>query len=86
MCSVAERDPGGRLTGRIIGRNCYGPEKLRRIRETLGRDNGHWNVIVYTDHHSDLPLLEWADSPRVVNPSSKLRRVAVERGYQILDW
>ena len=86
VCTIAERDEHGRLTGRIVGRNCYGQEKLRRIRELLEGSSDRWNAIVYTDHHSDLPLLEWADSPRVVNPAAKMLRVAKQRGYAILDW
>jgi phosphatidylglycerophosphatase C len=86
VCTIAEQDKQGRLTGRIVGKNCYGEEKLRRIAECMEGGRNQWNVIVYTDHHSDLPLLEWADSPRVVNPSAKMRRIANERGYPILDW
>jgi len=86
VCTIAERDDRRRLTGRIAGKNCYGNEKLRRIAEVLQGSRGEWHVIVYSDHHSDLPLLEWADSPRVVNPSEKMRRIANERGYTILDW
>ena len=86
VCTIAERDEYGCLTGQIVGRNCYGQEKLRRISERLEGRRDRWNAIVYTDHHSDLPLLEWADSPRVVNPSAKMRRIAEERGYAILDW
>lgn len=86
VCTIAELDGRRRLTGRIAGRNCYGDEKLRRIAEVLQGSRGERQVIVYTDHHSDLPLLEWADSPRVVNPSEKMRRIAEQRGYPILDW
>lgn len=86
VCTIAERDAQGRLTGRVVGSNCYGDEKLRRVAEILDGRREEWNVIVYTDHHSDLSLLEWADSPRVVNSSEKMRRIAKERGYTILDW
>ena len=86
VCTIAEQDDRRRLTGRIAGRNCYGDEKLRRIDEVLEGARDAWHVIVYTDHHSDLPLLEWADSPRVVNPSKKMRQIAKERGYTILEW
>ena len=86
VCTIAERDDHRCLTGKILGKNCYGDEKLRRIAEVLEGTRNEWHVIVYTDHHSDLPLLEWADSPRVVNPSAKMRRIAKKRGYTILDW
>lgn len=86
VCTIAERDERSRLTGRIAGRNCYGEEKLRRIAGRLEDGRGNSSVVVYTDHHSDLPLLEWADSPRVVNPSERLNKIAKERGYPILHW
>jgi phosphoserine phosphatase len=35
---------------------------------------------------SDLPTFDWADEPIAVHPSPKLRAVAAERGWPILDW
>ena len=39
----------------------------------------------YSDSWSDAPMLERAGRPAAVNPEKKLRRLAVERGWPILD-
>ena len=40
----------------------------------------------YSDHESDLPLLEWIGNPTVVSPTMKLREIAMERGWKIEEW
>jgi HAD superfamily hydrolase (TIGR01490 family) len=61
---------------RLDSPNCYGPEKLRRVAEWKQRhEPGAWTVV-YTDHHADLPLLDWADHAVVVAPTPRLLRYA----------
>ena len=51
---------GGRLTGRFATRNCYGPEKVRRMEEAFpGR--GGYRVVAFGDSRGDRELLAWAD-------------------------
>lgn len=71
VCTRAEvRD--GIVTGRIVGENCHGLEKVRRLETLL--DPTEWTVsILYTDHHSDLPLLRKVSRGFLVNPSAKTR-------------
>ena len=40
----------------------------------------------YSDHYSDLPLLELVGKAHVVQRSKKLCRVAKERGWKIVHW
>jgi phosphoserine phosphatase len=50
----------GRITGRLSGRNCYGPEKVERLEEVLGKlDN--YLVYAYGDSKGDRELLAVAD-------------------------
>ena len=59
-----ERDPGGRLTGRLAGLNCRGPEKARRVREWLaGHDLTGAELWAYGDSPGDAELLAAADHP-----------------------
>ena len=53
-----EVGPDGRLTGRLIGRNCRGPEKVRRLREWLGEEA--CTVVAYGDSGGDRELLAFA--------------------------
>lgn len=77
------RGEAGRTAPALIGANCYGEEKLARVEAEL---EGGRPVTVYTDHVSDLPLMNWADTAVAVNPSAGLARAARKRGYVIADW
>lgn len=49
----------GRLTGKLEGPNCYGAEKVRRLRQAY-RLQDYSEIIAYGDSKGDLPLLELA--------------------------
>ena len=49
----------GRLTGRFLTPNCYGAEKVRRLREALP-DVDHWDVVAFGDSRGDKELLAMA--------------------------
>jgi HAD superfamily hydrolase (TIGR01490 family) len=76
-----------RVHAKIDGQNCYGPAKLKMVKEWLassGLERGH--VRFYSDHASDAPVFEWADEPVAVNPHDRLQRLAIERGWRQEDW
>ena len=50
----------GQLTGMISGENCNGPEKVRRIRETLTLTD-YREVIAFGDTKGDIPMLDLAN-------------------------
>lgn len=87
--TVIEADDTGFLTGRIVQPMCYGAGKLERLEHALG-----WPVaeredtlsFAYADSMSDLPLLESVDSPVVVAPDRRLRRVADQRDWPVIDF
>jgi len=53
-------DSSGILTGRFLTSNCYGAEKVRRIKQ-LYPDYGSYVWIAYGDSVGDKELLEFAD-------------------------
>ena len=69
VCSEAEI-VDDRYTGRFNGLNCYGEEKLLRLKKYLG-DIFPKKTIVYSDHLSDYPILQWADYGYLITPSKK---------------
>jgi len=78
-----------RIRARIDGENCYGPAKLRMIEDWMERHGiarKDVRVRFYSDHASDAPVLEWADEPFAVNAHARLRRLAGERGWPMLNW
>ena len=52
----------GRLTGKILGKNCHGIEKVRRIREKYVVTD-YDKIFVYGDTLADQPMLELATQP-----------------------
>jgi HAD superfamily hydrolase (TIGR01490 family) len=77
------------IHARIDGENNYGPAKLRLIQawmEGQGIPRESVRIRFYSDHVSDWPALEWADTAIAVNPSSGLRKMAAQRGWEVVDW
>lgn len=77
----------GRLTGRLKGAYCHGPEKLRRARkycEERGFKLG--DAHYYADSMADLPVLEAVGTPVCVSPDRKLDRIARSRGWKVCLW
>jgi HAD superfamily hydrolase (TIGR01490 family) len=77
-CEVVD----GRYTGRAL-RGLHAEAKADAIRE-LGFDLAA--STAYSDSHTDLPLLEAVGHAAVVNPDRALRRIAVARGWPILEF
>ncbi|ATY32831.1 HAD family hydrolase [Sphingomonas psychrotolerans] len=89
VATQAQRDGQGRILSLIEGDNCYGPVKLRMIESWMARagvSRRDVHVRAYSDHVSDVPLLEWADEPFAVNAHGPLQRLAQARGWRQLDW
>ena len=62
VCTRLEADPDGRLTGRLDGANCRGPEKARRVREWLEAEGLAGSELwAYGDSKGDAELLALAD-------------------------
>ena len=74
----------GIITGRISGINCHGQEKVKRLKDYLNQSEWE-NFICYTDHYSDLPLLERAHKGYLVNPGLKSRNILKNYDFFILN-
>lgn len=61
LATKAEVDTDGKLTGRFLGKNCKGAEKVRRLREYLGDDFGKYWIVAYGDSRGDRELLSASD-------------------------
>ena len=59
LCTQIEVE-GEHLTGRLLGKNCYGEEKVNRIQEALPQREGY-ELIAYGDSRGDKEMLEYAD-------------------------
>ena len=64
VCTVLERGADGRLTGRLVGANCRGAEKARRVRDwLLENDLADAELWAYGDSSGDNALLALAHRP-----------------------
>ncbi|MBL0419902.1 HAD family hydrolase [Ramlibacter sp. AW1] len=82
------RGADGWITGDIDGVPSMREGKVHRFEEWLGANGLAWDRIVttfYSDSMNDLPLLEKVTHPVATNPDPRLRQVAQERGWRILD-
>lgn len=88
IATVAETCQG-RYTGRIRGIPSFQEGKVVRVDQWLAGmgltrssfDETHF----YSDSPNDLPLLEAVSHPVATNPSPRLREIAIQRGWKVLD-
>ena len=83
-----ERDASGWITGEIAGVPSMRDGKVVRVDQWLRQRKLDWldvETTFYSDSMNDLPLLERVDHPVATNPDPKLRTLALERGWRILD-
>lgn len=83
-------DANGRLAPDFMSKNCYGPEKLRRV-QTYLTENGllkqnHTDITMYSDSYSDLEILTFADLSVAVHPDKRLKNHAEQQGWPIENW
>ena len=87
-----ERDstPGGDgwITGEIRGTPSFRAGKVDRVEQWLAARQLGWadaDITFYTDSINDLPLMERVNHPVATNPDERLRAIANQRGWRILD-
>jgi HAD superfamily hydrolase (TIGR01490 family) len=83
-----ERDASGWITGEILGTPSFREGKVSRVADWLGQKGLDWGDVemtFYSDSTNDLPLLEKAHHPVATNPDARLRQLATERGWRILE-
>lgn len=80
-------DDKGMLTGELRSPICYGDGKVYWAEKWAAEnDISLEESFFYTDSYSDLSMLERVGFPRIVNPDPRLRRIAKQRDWPILDW
>ncbi len=84
-----ETDATGWYTGASKGTLSFREGKVTRVEQWLAARGKTWDDVrsstFYSDSMNDLPLLEKVDNPVATNPDDRLRALALERGWRILD-
>jgi len=86
ICTRTAWTRDGRITGTLANKNCYGREKLERVKKWLGKTGETQVDVVYSDHHSDLLLLLFAKLGVAVNPTPALKAAATQHQLSVVDW
>jgi HAD superfamily hydrolase (TIGR01490 family) len=84
-----EKGADGWYTGRWTGTPSFKEGKVERVRQWLAERGKTWDHVshstFYSDSMNDLPLLEHVNEPVATNPDPRLRALAIERGWKVLD-
>ncbi|GAB3869245.1 HAD-IB family hydrolase [Kibdelosporangium lantanae] len=76
----------GKYTGEIEF-YCYGENKAVAMKQLAAeRDYDLTACYAYSDSVTDVPMLETVGHPSTVNPDRTLRKLATERGWQVLTF
>lgn len=79
----------GTVLPRIAGHNCYGQHKADMMAAWMaerGLTRADCHIRCYSDHVSDMPMLELADEAFATNAHSPMRLAARQKGWTELDW
>ena len=82
------KDSEGWITGEILGTPSFKAGKVTRVEAWLSAHQKSWqdvHITFYSDSLNDLPLLEKAQTPVATNPDARLRQLATDRGWRILE-
>ena len=82
--SLVFRD--GAATGEVASPLIAETEKVAAMRSICGARHAEMaQSKAYSDSFSDVPMLEAVGHPAAVNPDRRLKRLAAERGWRVLD-
>jgi len=82
VCEVVD----GRYTGRAV-RALHAENKAAGVRELAAAEGFDLDACTaYSDSHTDVPFLEAVGRPVAVNPDRELRRIALGRGWPVLEF
>ena len=87
--STVMEERGGVYTSRVVGEPVQGMEKLRQLQGYCDGRFGVGNWVLeraYSDHYSDIPMLQAAQRAVVTDPDGVLKKVARVHGWAVVDW
>lgn len=86
VCTKLGVDEDGKLDGTFEGELCHGEGKANAVRKHAEENGVNLeDARAMSDSYNDLPLLRTVGHPVAVNPDSKLRAVAKENGWELVE-
>jgi len=87
VCTRLDWDENDCLLPDFASPNCYGAEKLERVKDYIRAHKlGHLSTVFYSDSHADIPVLRFVDQPVAIDPDAKLTAAARAEGFDIQNW
>ncbi|MFI9203799.1 HAD family hydrolase [Streptomyces sp. NPDC053048] len=78
---------GGVYTGKLVGELLHGPAKAEAVRALAAAEGLDLSrCAAYSDSANDIPMLSLVGHPYAINPDSRLRKHARERGWRLRDY
>lgn len=85
LCTEVGWD-NNKITGELKTDNCYGEEKITRLQAWMTQHGGEVVNVAYSDHHSDIGLLNFAEIGVAVSPSKKLAGIIQSNQLKLVHW
>ncbi len=80
----------GKLAPDFSSANCYGAEKLERVKLLFAQNpelkQNNTIITMYSDSYSDLDILRFSDNGIAVNADRKLREAAKHENFDVVEW
>ncbi|APT83944.1 phosphoserine phosphatase [Corynebacterium aquilae DSM 44791] len=77
----------GRFTGRLVGDILHGPGKKHAVAALAAVEGLDLErCTAYSDSINDMPMLTMVGTAVAINPDHKLRKEAIERGWEVRDF
>ncbi|MGP3983860.1 HAD family hydrolase [Streptomyces sp. KR80] len=77
----------GIYTGKLVGEPLHGPAKAEAVRAlAAAEDLDLSRCAAYSDSANDIPMLSIVGHPYAINPDTRLRKYARERGWRLRDY
>lgn len=77
----------GKTTGKLLGDSLFGGKKKIAVEKWMQEnDIKPEETCFYSDSYTDIPLLEYCGQAVAVNPDNRLKREALKRGWEILNF
>jgi HAD superfamily hydrolase (TIGR01490 family) len=77
----------GVYTGRLVGEPLHGPSKAEAVKALAAAEGLELSrCAAYSDSSNDIPMLSLVGHPYAINPDSRLRKHAREKGWRLRDY
>ena len=80
----------GKLSPDFASKNCYGAEKLERVKQLfaqiVGLKQNNTLITMYSDSYSDIDILRFCDKGVAVNADRALTKASEKEGFDLVDW